>query len=118
MIVSRRAAQRMVRGQLTVIFKPEKDRPRVLIGKNYPIQPRSMAGDGRPDASIGRFRVKGSTLVRFSEVTQDDAHAAGFTGRGELRQYLEGKLGGRFEDSTLFWRVEWEIIQREDLRAA
>lgn len=118
MIVSRRAANRMVKGQLTVIFKPEKERPRVEQGKHYPIQPRNKTGKGQPDPSIGRFRVKSSTLVRYAEITQNDAQAAGFSTRLDLHRYLEAKLEGPFPDTTLFWRVEWEIIQVEDRRAA
>lgn len=118
MIVSRRAATRMVRGQLTVIFKPEKERPKVKTGQHYPIQPRAFSGKGQPDPSIGRFRVKSSTLVPYGEITQNDAQAAGFVNRLELHRYLERKMDGQFPDSTLFWRVEWEIIQVENRRAA
>lgn len=118
MIIGRKAARRMVRGQLTVTFQIERNRPKVQSGRTYAINPRSMTGKGRPDPSIGRFRVKSVTLVRWSEITQDDAHAAGFVNRWELHKHLEKKMEGQFGDAQLFWRVEWQIIQVENSRAA
>ena len=122
MIFSGRASSRMVRGEVTVAFQPHKKRPRVLVKKHYPIQPRDRRNPkGRPHPSKGRFLVKSIDVVNRADISYDDIHAAGFSNRIDLESYLDKRYGadyGPFTDRSTFWRIEWEVIQVEDKAAA
>jgi hypothetical protein len=110
-------ANRMVHGQMVVHFQRYKLRPKVKAGNHYAISPRSKRPDRRSEPSIGRYLVKSVDLVRLNEISQNDAQAAGFVDTRELRTAVAAWHKVEADDlkpDTYLWRIEWEIIQRED----
>jgi hypothetical protein len=120
MIFGGRFAQEMIRGQRVVYFQPQAKRPRVKVGEHYPIQPRNPVDPkGRPRPSIGRFLVKSVQPVQVKEISNLDAQAADYSNILDLERALARRADTpKIDPDAWYWRIEWEIIQREDVRAA
>ncbi len=108
MLFTRRNAYQIVEGRRTIEFFVRMPRHH-KIGRTYAVQIRPDRKGARPGSPIGRVKVQSVRPVRLSEVTEEDARAAGYENLTALRRRWE--MAGRFWDpkATVF-RVEYMLI--------
>ncbi len=93
LLFQKRFHQGLVDGTVRTTFR-QWDKPRVKPGGRYRVHP------------IGVVVVDSVAKVRIGELRDEDAQAAGFTGREELVEYLRGAAKGPLSAKTELFRID------------
>src|SRR5215813_15370471 len=92
LLFQKRFHEGLVSGAVRVTFR-RWDKPHVRPGGRYRCHP------------IGVLEVEDVARVPVSAITEDDARAAGFSGRDELLEFMAEGPGGPLTPDTEVWRV-------------